>query len=187
MITLKEMKLKVLRLIEEVNPESENLTDDPDIEAKFKDVANQVMFELVRHKKMPKYIEMDVTAGDLVTFEDITNAVGYEIYQLGTVGGASHSFKADGTVIKAMEDGTLEINCYVFPERINDKTKLNYEIELSDDLIEIMPYGIAADLLKSDISAEYGTIYAQRFSDMLAHLDPRYQMTSITIEGGIDI
>lgn len=186
MITLKEMKLKTLRLIEEVNPDSEHLTDDPDIEAKFKDVTNQVMFELVRHKKMPKYVEMEVTAGDLITFEDIAKEVGYEIYQLGNVGGAKHTDKADGTVIKALEDGTLEINCYVFPERITDKTKLNYEIELSDDLIEIMPYGIAADLLKSDISAEYGTIYAQRFADMLAHLDPRYQMPSITIEGGFN-
>ena len=50
-----------------------------------------------------------------------------------------------------------------------------------------MPYGIAADLLKSDVSAEYGAIYATRYETMLQRLDPRYQMTSVYIEGGVDI
>jgi hypothetical protein len=48
-----------------------------------------------------------------------------------------------------------------------------------------MPYGVAADLLKSDVSAEYGAIYATRYKEMLQMLDPRYQMNSITIEGGV--
>ena len=58
---LSEFKKKVLGLIEEVNPNSEKLTDDPDIAAKFNDVTNQVMFEMVRMKKIPKYVEMNVT------------------------------------------------------------------------------------------------------------------------------
>ena len=52
-MTLKEMKQKTLRLIEEINPESELLTDDPDIAAKINDVINQIQFELVRIKKIP--------------------------------------------------------------------------------------------------------------------------------------
>jgi hypothetical protein len=54
-------------------------------------------------------------------------------------------------------------------------------------VLEIMPYGIAADLLKSDVSAQYGSIYATRYESMLSRLDPRYQMDSITFEGGYDI
>jgi hypothetical protein len=50
-----------------------------------------------------------------------------------------------------------------------------------------MPYGIAADLLKSDISSEYGSIYATRYETMLQRLDPRHQMPSISIEGGVSI
>jgi len=42
-MTLLEMKKKVLGLIEELNPDSELLTDDPDIAAKFEDVITQVM------------------------------------------------------------------------------------------------------------------------------------------------
>jgi hypothetical protein len=48
-----------------------------------------------------------------------------------------------------------------------------------------MPYGIAADLLKSDISAEYGSVYAQRYETLMQRLDPRYQMTTVFIEGGV--
>ena len=47
-----------------------------------------------------------------------------------------------------------------------------------------MPYGIAADLLKSDISSEYGEIYAKRYESMKQMLDPRYQIASIYIDGG---
>ena len=187
-MTLLEFKKTVLGLIEELNPNSELLTDDPDIAAKINSVINLVMFELARMKKIPKYVELAVTKGDLITFETIEKECGYEIYQLGTVGGVAYSPKAEGTVLKVLESGTAEINCYVFPERITEKTKDKaYEFELTPDVLEIMPFGVAGDLLKSDVSAEYGNIYAQRYESMKQMLDPRYQMTSVYIEGGIDI
>lgn len=187
-MTLLTMDKKVLALIEELNPESELLTDDPDIAAKIYEVINQVMFELARIKKIPKYVEIDVSAGDTITFEDIEKKCGNEVYQLGTVSGVPFSFKADGTVIKALEGGTAEINCYVYPERITENTKGKaYEFELSPDVLEIMPYGVAADLLKSDVSAEYGSVYAQRYEQMLQRLDPRYTLATYTVEGGYDI
>ena len=54
-------------------------------------------------------------------------------------------------------------------------------------MLEIMPYGIAADLLKSDVSSEYGSVYATRYESLKQMLDPRYQMTSVYIEGGVDV
>ena len=184
-MTLKEMKLKVLGLIEEVSPNSANLTEDPDISAKINDVINQIMFELVRMKKIPKYIEMEVSKGDKITFEDLENECGYEIFQIGLVCGVNCVPKADGTVLKILEDGTAEIDVYVFPERITSATKDSYEFELSADVLEVMPYGVAADLLKSDVSSEYGNIYATRYDSMKQLLDPRYAMPTITIEGGV--
>ena len=180
-----EMKKKVLALIEELNPDSNVLTDDPDIAAKYIDVANQIMFELARMKKIPKYVETEVSKGDMVTFETLREVVGYDVYQLGTVAGVDHAFKANGTIVKVLEDGTAEIDVYVYPVRITEENQNEYEFELSSDCLEIMPYGIAADLLKSDISSEYGSIYAQRYETMLQRLDPRYNMTSIYIEGGV--
>lgn len=187
-MNLLEMTKKALALIEELNPNSEYLTDDPDILAKRNYVTNQVMYELARIKKIPKYVEINVTAGDLITFEDIEKECGYEVYQLGTVGGVLYAPKASGTVLKILESGTVEIECFVYPERIDEKTKdTAYEFELSADVLEIMPYGIAADLLKSDVSAEYGSVYSVRYESMLQRLDPRYQTTTIFIEGGVNI
>jgi hypothetical protein len=181
------MKLKTLRLIEEVSPNNPNLTEDPDIAAKFNDVANQVMYELVRIKKIYKYVEMEVSAGDIVDFSDIAKECGYEVFQVILFGGVSNTPRAGGTVYKVHEDGTAEIDVAVYPERITSATKDSYEFEVSEDVLEIMPYGIAADLLKSDVSAEYGSIYATRYESMKQMLDPRYQMTSVYVEGGFEI
>ena len=186
-MTLKEMKMKVLALIEELNPNSTALTDDPDIATKINYVINQVMFELVRMKKLSKYVEMEVSEGDILTLEDIGTVCGYDVYQVSNICGVNFVPKANNTVFKMLESGTAELDVYVYPEQITSTTKDTYEFELSTDVLEIMPYGIAADLLKSDISAEYGTIYATRYAEMKQLLDPRYSMPMYTIEGGINI
>lgn len=186
-MTLLEMKKKVLSLIEELNPDSDMLTDDPDIATKLNEVINQVMYELARFKKIPKYIETEVKEGDVLNFNKLEGKAGAEIYQIIMIGGVEHMLKASGTVIKILESGTAEIECYVYPERITEDTKDNYEFELSADVLEIMPYGIAGDLLKSDVSSEYGKIYSDRYESMKQMLDPRYNMTSVQIEGGVDV
>lgn len=187
-MTLEEMKQKVLGLIEELVPDSELLTDDPDIATKINDVINQIQFELARIKKIPKYIEMEVSEGDLIEYDDIEQESGYVVYQIDKVSGVKYDFKAQGTVIKAMEKGTMEIEFFVYPERVTSKTNAKgYEFELSQDVLEIMPYGVAGDLLKSDVSTEYGRIYAERYESMKQQLDPRYNMGSIYIEGGFEI
>lgn len=187
-MTLLEMKKKVLGLIEELNPDSELLTDDPDISTKINDVTNQIMFELARMKKIPKYVELPVNEGDKVDFAKLEKACGYEVYQIALVSGVNYVSKASGTVLKMMESGTAEIDLYVYPERITEATKDKaYEFELSPDALEIMPYGIAGDLLKSDVSTEYGSVYSTRYETMLQRLDPRYQMGSVYIEGGVDV
>lgn len=187
-MTLLEMKKKVLGMIEELNPNSELLTDDPDISTKINEVINQVMYELARMKKIPKYVELDVSEGDLIEFADIEKKCGYEIYQINMVSGVDHAFKANGTIVKILESGTAEIDVFVYPERITEKTKDKaYEFELTTDALEIMPYGIAGDLLKSDVSTEYGSVYATRYESMLQRLDPRYAMTSVYIDGGVSV
>lgn len=187
-MTLKEMKTKILALIEELNPLSEYLTDDPDIAAKINEVINQILYELARFKKIPKYVEMEVTEGDLLEFADIEKQLGNEVYQIDVVYGVRYVPRANGTVLKILESGTAEINCFVYPERITEKTKDKaYEFELSPDALEVMPYGVAADLLKSDVSTEYGAIYASRYQEMIQRLDSRYHMGSIYIEGGVSV
>ena len=139
-MTLLEMKKKVLGLIEELNPNSEVLTDDPDIATKMHDVINMVAYALARFKKIPRYIEVDVAEGELIDFERIEKECGSEVYQINLVSGVDYEFKAQGTIIKALESGTMGIDFFIYPERITEKTKASsYEFELSADALEIMP------------------------------------------------
>lgn len=186
-MTLLEMKKKVLGLIEEYSPNAEKYTDDPDIATKLNDVINQVAYELARQKKIPDYVEIEVQEGDLIRFDDIAAVNGYEVYQIDIIRGVEHENKAQGTVVKALEAGTMEIDYFRYPELINEKTKDNYEFELNADVLEIMPYGVAADLLKSDVSNNYGQVYEARYMELKQTLDPRYNMGSIYVEGGVEV
>ena len=187
-MTLLEMKKKVLGLIEELNPDSEYLTDDVDISTKINDVINMIAYEVSRIKKIPKYVEMDVAKGDVIDFSALERECGYEIYQIANIQGVMFDTKAQNTIIRIHEDGKAEIDCFVYPERITETTNAKgYEFELSQDVLEIMPYGIAGDLLKSDVSTNYGQIYSNRYESMLQRLDTRYMDTSIYIDGGVNV
>ena len=48
-----------------------------------------------------------------------------------------------------------------------------------------MPYGVAGDILKSDVSNAYGNTYSQRYEAMKQQLDPRFNMGFIEIGEGI--
>ena len=184
---LKVFKTKVYALIEELSPNSPYLTDDTDLQAKFNEVTNQRMYELARIKKIPKYCEIKVSKGDLLDFNAIEGNCGYAVYQLNKVSGVSYLPKADGTVLKILEDGTAEVEVYVYPDRITEKDKdTSYEIEMDADAIEVMVYGVAADLLLADVSANYGNAYAQKYLELKQGLDPRHQMPTIYVDGGVD-
>ena len=178
-MTLKEMKQKTLRLIEEINPESELLTDDPDIAAKINDVINQIQFELVRIKKIPTKTQVVIDDYKIYEMDD-------EVYQIFKITGCP-TFDIIGKEVIFPDnfEGEATIYYYKYPDRITSTTSDNYTFELSDDVLEIMPYGVAGDLLKSDVSNAYGNIYSQRYEQMKQQLDTRYNMGFIEIGEGI--
>ena len=186
-MTLKEVKKTTLALIEELNPDSEYLTDDPDIHAKLNDVINLVQLELARMKKITD-----------VTTEIFEDAATYKLsekidrfYQLiqvrfKTESGESGDFEILDDIVMFNEAGHATIFYYKLPQIINIDTPDEHKLEISQDALGILPYGVAADILKSDVSANYGQIYKQRYEEMLQRLDPRYNLGSVVIEGGVD-
>lgn len=180
-MTLKEMKNKVLKLIEEIAPNSATLTNDPDIAAKINDVINQIQNELSRIKKIAVREEFEVTEGEIEDFDDWLD----DFYQLNLIKGVEHHI-IDKSV-EFLGDGTAQVYYYKYPKQITSDTEDDeYKFELSRDLLEIMPYGVAADLLKSDISANYGQVYSNRYETMLQRLDPRYHTGNIWIGDDVD-
>ena len=179
-MTLLEIKKKVLQLIEEIS-DNANLTDDPDIKAKLNSVINMVQFELARMKKIPAFVQREVKAGEVVDMNTLDN-----FYQLRLIRFTGDYDLMDNLAV-FLEDGTADIYYYKYPVAITDETPDTYEFELSLDALEILPFGVAGDLLKSDVSAQYGAVYSQRYESMLQRLDSRYSMGGIYIEGGVDI
>lgn len=180
-MTLEEMKQKVYSLIEEYSEDAEDLTEDEDLALKMNSVINQVQNELARMKKIEEYTTLEGREGDVVDFSSIDN----NLYQLNIVRGVD--CEIIGQKIKFNEAGTAEVYYYKYPTQINMDTDDSQELDLSIDALEIMPYGVAADLLKSDVSSNYGQIYADRYREMKNELDPRYSMGSVYIEGSINI
>lgn len=180
-MTLKEMKYKTLKLIEEVSTDTTKYTDDPDIDLKINDVINQIQFELARIKKIPAKTEFEVDEETKI-FE-MTD----DMYQIYRITGSDNGFDIIGKEVIFPDDfvGIVNIYYYKYPERITSNTKDTYTFELDDEVLEIMPYGIAGDILKSDVSNAYGNIYSQRYEAMKQQLDPRFNMGFIEIGEGI--
>ena len=183
-MTLKEAKTKVLSLIEELNPTSSYLTDDPDIQAKINSVFNQIQVELCRLKKIPAKYE-------------------YNIYQLNNISTDKYILKGDMEIFFEEEAGTKAIIYYYkYPTPIDviitpqqgetaqeasARIDNTYTFELTEDVLEIMPYGVAADLLKNDMISNYGKYYDERYRTMLQMIDSRISSGLIVAEGGLDI
>lgn len=179
-MTLEELKKKTLSLIEEIS-DSESMTDDPDIEAKLPYVINQILYELARFKKIPAYEEIEVEKDDILELNNLDN-----FYQINNIQNIEYEY-LDELHVKFLEDGQALIKYYKYPNKIDENTADSTILDLSMDALEIAPYGIAADLLKSDVSNQYGDIYANRYREMIQTLDSRYALGAIEIDGGIEI
>jgi len=180
-MTLEEMKQKVYSMIEEYSEDAENLTEDEDLAMKMNSVINQIQNELARFKKIDAYRQMEVTEGQMINLTDIDT----NIYQLNIIRGVSYDPLGDR--IWFNEDGTADVYYYKYPKQINADTEDDYRFELDRDALEIMPYGVAGDLLKSDVSSNYGTVYSNRYKELIQTLDPRKGMHSMYFDGGFDI
>ena len=180
-MTLEEMKIKVLSMIEEYNENAELLTDDEDISSKLNHVINQIQNELARFKKIHAYKELNVVEGQEMALTDIDK----NIYQLNVVRGINVDTIADRIIFE--EEGTAKVYYFKYPTQINDETDDDFVFELSTDVLEIMPYGVAGDLLKSDVSSNYGAIYSARYKEMIQQLDGRYGMGMVQLDSGSSI
>jgi hypothetical protein len=180
-MTLEEMKQKTYQLIEEYDEEQTELTNDPDLAGKINSVINQIQNELARIKKITANKTMAVKEGQEINLTDIDK----NIYQLYGIRGVDYETMLN--TITFNEEGTARIYYYKYPTQINDETEDDFVFELSRDVLEVMPYGVAADLLKSDVSSQYGSVYAARYQQLLNELDVRYSTGSLTLSEGIEV
>lgn len=150
-------------------------------------VINSVMFEVARMKKIPASTTITITFDEdenekLMALTDIDNL----IYQVDLIRGLNSTVFGDTIIFE--EEGTARVFYYKYPTSITEETDdESYTFELDSDALECMVYGIAADLLKSDVSQNYGNVYAQRYTELLQRLDSRKALGGVYIDGSISL
>lgn len=163
-MTLLEIKKQSLALIEELKgtiatPEEGKqsvVTDDPDILAKLNYVINQIQFELAQIKRIGA--KHTFTYTDTYEF-DLPN----DFYQVDKIG--CEYFIYGNKIVLDTEEDTIDMYYYKYPTVIDNSTLDTFTMELSQDCLNAMPYGVASDILKSDVSVDY-TVYANRYNEL---------------------
>lgn len=201
-MTAKEIKIKTFSLIEEYYPERTELADDQDVIYKINGVINSIMLDLMKYRKIPaKYsyeLKEDNTSLALSSIPDF--------YQLNTIPDIEYNVVGNIEIIFNTEDLELpkEITIYYYKypslmdltfeatstqtkEEVSAEYDESFEIELDLDLQEIMPYGIASDLLKNDMISGYGRYFYERYTELKGLIDSRKTQGMAIITGGIDL
>ena len=202
-MTLKDMKIKVFSLIEEYYPELSGMAEDEDVLNKINGVINSIQVDLMKYRKLPANytIEIDDENENIISLsEKIEN-----IYQLNKV-----ILEPENTSMskeyKMIDDDTLEIDpdfrgnikvyYYKLPaicqltfenDAARDAYDASFEFDIDLPLLEVMPYGVARDLLRLDMISSYGSYFEKTYNELKAQLDSRRTRGFITFVGGEDI
>lgn len=181
MITLGELRKKVYEIIEEYSPDTTAFTDDSDYQEKFNTCANVVQNEL--NKITDKVIKetMEVTEGEeIVLSEDLER-----FRLLKKITGVDFDIEDDYVTFK--ETGTAIIYYYQTKKQIKKDTNDNFKLNFDDQTIDCMIYGIASDILRNDVSSNYGAYFTSRYNELKQQLDPRSSQGTFRIVGGINV
>lgn len=195
-MTAKEMKIKTFSLIEEYYPEKKPLADDQDVIYKINGVINSIMLDLMKYRKIPAKYSYEITEKTKeLSLSSIPN-----FYQLNLIEDVEYKLVGDLEIEFNTEElelpKTVEIYYYKYPETMkltfesedaSAQYDEEYEFEQDLDILEIMPYGIAADLLKMDMISNYGRYFDERYRELKQTIDSRKTKGMATITGGVDI
>lgn len=203
-MTLKEMKIKTFSLIEEYYPEKADLAEDTDVLYKINGVVNSIQLDLMKYRKINASQEITIGEKDSRTINlKETLEECYQIKLINLDEDVDYKMPNDDTLILPdTYTGTFNIYYYKYPTLVEinfegetneekEKNRLaedeDYEFELDTDLLEIMPYGIASDLLKMDMISNYGRYFDEKYRELKNTIDPRKMSGIAKVTGGIDV
>lgn len=212
-MTLKDMKIKTFSLIEEYYPELAGLAEDEDVLNKINGVVNQIQMDLMKLRKINAVKEIEIDSEDDKTI-NLKSAID-DLYQLRKIDIDVEYSMPNEDILVLPEDytGTFSVYYYKYPalvelepeesttepseseleeEESEEETETEptydetFTFDLDADLLEIMPYGIAADLLKMDMISNYGKYFYERYLEMKKGVDPRRTSVNVQIVGGVE-
>lgn len=199
-MTLKEMKMKVFSLIEEYYPELEGMAEDEDVLNKINGVVNSIQLDLMKYRKLNANteVELDKDSDRIITISDEIKDL-YQVNKIVLIPTEEKMSKyftmLDDDNIQVEDDfeGTVRIFYYKYPKMVKvsfeededkDEYDANFKFDLDLAVQEVMPYGIARDLLRMDMISNYGSYFEKTYNELKQTLDGRKSSGIITIYGG---
>ena len=132
-----------------------------------------------------------------ILFEKIT-----DLFQVKKISGIDAEYVFED-LIQVPEDfeGDITVYYYKYPNVVdlnpiepnseegeeNSSYDDTFVFDLDPVLLEVMPYGIAADLLKMDMISSYGKYFYERYRELKQQIDSRLSSGVIEFVGGVEL
>jgi predicted protein tyrosine phosphatase len=189
-MTLLENIKVFLALVDEFAPNNQYFTTDEDIQEKAKLLYNPVYQELANLKTNSKTKELSYTYTGQDEYEEVKLPNARKIKKIFCLDeknrptSGDYFYISDEKVMLSKKDKTRFL-CEYIPkvDQITLDTPDDYELTLSDELVAVLPYKVASDLLKTDPSADYQA-FERRANAMLQMLDTSTLGISVNITEG---
>lgn len=186
-MTYLENKKMFYSLIDEYNPNNEYFTDDDDAKTKCANLYNGRYFDLASQKFNKKTKSYDIEEGRGFTSFKLPS--GNYIRVLGgrneynEVIPMEYRIEGENIVISNKTKGKMLVEYIPYPTAITDETDDDFELEIDDELASILPYGVAADLLKTDPGEDW-TAFEKEYERRLAKIVSTRTTMSVNITEG---
>ena len=190
-MTLLENKKMFLALVDEYAPDNTELTEDDDIPVKYKNLYGVAYQRLADMKTTLKTKNYSITA--------TTGTTGYEEYSLpeykqlknvyvldennNKISGDYYFLGDKKIMISNSKTATYVVEYVPWLEIITEDTDDDFELEIDQDLQTVLPYIVAADLLKTDPSANY-VAFEKEYMSMMQNITTSKKGISINITEG---
>ena len=184
-MTLGQAKSAAMMLIDQYTPDSPP-TDDEETLSKLNCLVELAQVQLCQIKKKERRCVLLESQGTVDPETGmLTFALPKDFYQLRRVTMADTGQEAwaeiyGDTLETQAGHGTMILQYYAYPPEITDDTPDDTALELDRDTAQVLPYTVAADLLKADPSADYASFEA-KYMGLLANLDPRMSAGRLVI------
>lgn len=174
-MTLGQIKDTVMMLMDQYTPDSPP-TDDEETLAKLNTMIELAQVQLCQIKKREQRCMLLESQGQVDPETGMTTwPLPEDFYQLCRVTKDGEEVWAEiygGQITAKPGQRALVMRYYAYPPTIDADTEDQTQLALDRDILQVLPYAVAADLLKADPSADYAA-FEQKYMGLLANLDPR--------------
>lgn len=190
-MTLGENKKITLGLIEEYSNANPKLTDDVDIQNRINFLYATNYQELSQRKKILKTKTLKEVTDEKLESGYTEYTLPSSMYQFKrvialdennkTVDADYYTIGKRKIYINNESNANYILEYYAYPSIIDEETDDDFTLELDQDVLFILPYAVANDILKTDPSADYSAFLAD-YNRKLENLNTSISNSRVVIK-----